>query len=247
MRYVSWVPHAWANDPGRGLAPDAKYAHLIGRDQFRSFSSARVQTILKSACPNEHAERRFAEVVAEAALGRFQGPWSHEYLQRQMLRAGGFVAKAFPIVQGDKVRRGDDWLRSGHNSTVWASDTPFYMGAPRIVAAARHCAQKSVPHLAAVDHEGAYRALPVRDPEECYTVLPGEEAGSVWQHMVLTFGATSSVWAYLRVADAVCFLSIVLLLPATAFVDDFFRIDGAKSAPVGSASSRTSTRPWDSA
>ncbi|CAE7700500.1 unnamed protein product [Symbiodinium sp. KB8] len=65
----------------------------------------------------------------------------------------------------------------GHGLTSTCSGRCF-----GIVAAARHCAQKSVPHLAAVDHEG-------------------EEAGSVWQHMVLTFGATSSVWAYLRVAD----------------------------------------------
>ena len=65
-------------------------------------------------------------------------------------------------------------------------------------------------------------------------MLPGEPEGSVWQHNVLPFGATSSVWAYLRVADAICFLSIVLLLLAAAhFVDDFFMIEGAHVAMLG--------------
>ena len=56
----------------------------------------------------------------------------------------------------------------------------------------------------------------------------------MWQHNVLPFGATSSVWAYLRVADAICFLSIVLLFLAAAhFVDDFFMIEGLEIAPAG--------------
>ena len=54
----------------------------------------------------------------------------------------------------------------------------------------------------------------------------------MWQHNVLPFGATSSVWAYLR-ADAICFLSIVLLFLAAAhFVDDFFMIEGLEIAPA---------------
>ena len=103
-----------------------------------------------------------------------------------------------------------------------------------IIAAVRYCARKSSPHLAAVDHEGAYRSLPGRDPRECCTVLPGESEGSVWQHTVLPFGATGSVWAYLRVADAICFLSVVLLwLAAAHFVDDFFMVEGSELAPEG--------------
>ena len=34
------------------------------------------------------------------------------------------------------------------------------------------------------DHEGAYCALPVRDPAECCAVLPSNSEGSVWQRNV---------------------------------------------------------------
>ena len=42
-----------------------------------------------------------------------------------------FAAVSFPILQsnenGDlKLRRGEDWRRSAHNSTVWASDVPTH-------------------------------------------------------------------------------------------------------------------------
>ena len=219
------------------LRTDAKYARPIGVEQFKAFNSGHAQVITRSSRTDEHTDRLRSEVAAEAKVGRFQGPWSREYLQQHLLPSRGFVAKAFPIVQGDKVRRGDDWLRSGHNGTVWASDTPPYMGTSTILAGVRYRARKCRPHLAAVDHEGAYRGLPVRDPAECCTVLPGESEGSVWQHTVLPFGATSSVWAYLRVADAICFLSIALLLLAAAhFVDDFFMVEGADSAQGGFAS-----------
>ena len=155
------------------LRTDAKYARPISVEQFKAFNSAHAQLLVSGAHADEHTAKLRSEVESEARLGRFRGPWSRECLQKQLLPMGSFAAKAFPIVQSDKVRRGDDWLRSGHNSTVWASDTPPYMGASTIIAAVRYCAQESVPHLAAVDHEGAYRALPVRDPAECCTVLPG--------------------------------------------------------------------------
>ena len=222
------------------LRTDAKYARPIGFEQFKAFNAAHARTLVHSVRSDEHTDQIRSEVEREAKLGRFRGPWPRECLRhvqqplQQTENTCEFAAKAFPIVQGDKVRRGDDWLRSGHNSTVWASDTPPYSGTATIIAAVRYCARKSSPHLAAVDHEGAYRSLPVRDPRECCTVLPGEPEGSVWQHTVLPFGATGSVWAYLRVADAFCFLSIVLLwLAAAHFVDDFFMVEGSELAPVG--------------
>ena len=42
-----------------------------------------------------------------------------------------FAAASFPIVQtdeagNDKIRRGEDWRRSGHNSTIRAHDVPTH-------------------------------------------------------------------------------------------------------------------------
>ena len=134
-----------------------------------------------------------------------------------------FVARAFPIVQSDKVRRGDDWRRSGHNSTARVSDSPAYQGTQTVLSLVQTVASLGTCLLAALDHEGAYRALPVRAPDECFVSLPTNHGPSVWQHQVLPFGSSGSVWAYLRVADVICFRAIVLaFIPAAHFVDDFF-------------------------
>ena len=67
--------------------------------------------------------------------------------------------------------------------------------------------------------------LTVRSPAECCEVLPGKSKELIWQHAVLPCGAAGSVWAYLRVKDAICFPGIVRLVVAH-FVDDSFMIEG---------------------
>ena len=60
------------------------------------------------------------------------GPYSLQWLQAQSELRKVYAARAFAIVQDDKIRRGDDWLRSAHNSTVFAADVPPYQGAAAI-------------------------------------------------------------------------------------------------------------------
>ena len=50
-------------------------------------------------------------------------------------------------------------------------------------------------------------SLPVRNPNECSTLLHGDPAQAVWRHTVFPYGATGSVWVCLRVADVICFLT----------------------------------------
>ena len=121
-----------------------------------------------------------------------------------------------------KVRRGDDWLRSHHNSTVWACDSPPYAGPEAVLQQLCFVAKsQGQPLLAAADHEGAYRMLPVRDPFEAFMILPGEKRAEIWCHAALPFGASGSVWA--RVADCLTFMVLALVLvPASHFVDDYW-------------------------
>ncbi|CAE7027728.1 DD3-3 [Symbiodinium sp. CCMP2592] len=82
---------------------------------------------------------------------------------------------------------------------------------------------------------GAYRSLPVREPTECGLVMPGVSP-SLWSHNALPFGSVGSVWAYLRVADVVSFLTITLLLMFAAhYVDDFFSLERSRTALSGFA------------
>ena len=161
-----------------------------------------------------HTSELLQEVRKEASLGRMVGPWPS-------IPDEAFAAKAFPINQESegrvKVRRGDDWLRSHHNSTVWACDSPPYAG-PEAVLQQLCFVAKSQGQLllAAADHEGAYRMLPV------FRSLSGEKHAEIWCHAALPFGASGSVWAYCRVADCLTFMVLALVLvPASHFVDDY--------------------------
>ncbi|CAE7672356.1 unnamed protein product, partial [Symbiodinium sp. CCMP2456] len=178
---------------------DAKYSRPLSKQQFRSFNK---------------------EISKEQHKDRFQGPFEASQVASD---EDAFAARAFAVVQQDKVRRADDWRRSGHNSTVFVKDTPPYAGTQTVLNLVQAAADIGDPTLAALDHDGAYRALPVRDPKECFVFVPSQDEPSVFQHLVLPFGGTGSVWSYLRVADVICFLTITLaFIPAAHFVDDYF-------------------------
>ena len=109
---------------------------------------------------------------------------------------------------------------------------PPYQGAATIASSVR--AKFGRPKLAAVDHEGAHRAFPVRRPAECATVLPGGYPEPVYLHQVLPFGSAASVWSYVRFADAACCISVATLFVGAAhFVDDFFEREAEQSANHG--------------
>ena len=55
----------------------------------------------------------------------------------------GLRSESLPVVQGEKVRRADDWLRGGHNSTVWAADCPPYQGTPTVASCIRRVPKTS--------------------------------------------------------------------------------------------------------
>ena len=182
-----------------------------------------------------------AGLYKERDRGRVQGPLPLELLGSQSQASSLQVARGFAVVPNDKVRRADDWLRSLHNSTIAAVDTPPYMGGPTVVGGALKCVQvfQEQVLLSAVDHEGAYRSLPVREPSECGLVMPGD-LPTLWSHFALPFGSVGSVWGYLRVADVVAFLTITLLFVFVAhYVDDFFSLERSSTAAISFAMFQT--------
>ena len=124
-----------------------------------------------------------------------------------------------------KVRRAEDWKRSGANKTVGVDDTPCYHDISAFVTLAKTI-KEAVPNEAielwGVDHEAAYRQLPVEEPEHTYVILMTPYGPILWRHTVLMFGSTASVWSYCRVADLMTWLPRALVLvPLLHFVDDF--------------------------
>ena len=106
--------------PGSGwlLRSDAKYSNPWTKEQFEAFNTEHVRQIVSKPRNDEHAETMLQEVLKEATKARFVGPYSLQWLQAQSERHNVYAARAFAIIQDDKIRRGDDWLRSAHRTPL---------------------------------------------------------------------------------------------------------------------------------
>ena len=220
---------------------DTKYSRPLPRQDFLAANQSLAGQLRVPSAPSEHSDIMLVELYKERELGRVQGPLPLELLGSQSQAPSLQVARGFAVVQNDKVRRADDWLRSLHNSTIAAVDTPPYMGGPTVIGGALRCAEvfQEQVLLSAVDHEGAYCSLPVREPSECGLVMPGDPP-TLWSHFALPFGSVGSVWGYLRVADVVSFLTITLLFMFAAhYVDDFFSLERSSTAALSFAMFQT--------
>ena len=61
-------------------------------------------------------------------------------------------------------------------------------------------------------------------------LLITEEGVSVWQHVVLVFGATSSVWGYNRFGDALVGIGrLTLATLCFHYVDDYGGVEDART------------------
>ncbi|CAE7836892.1 unnamed protein product [Symbiodinium sp. CCMP2592] len=170
------------------------------------------------------------EIAADVAMGRMEGPFEVGLLapsrsQRQVGSDGK-----------DKIRRAEDWRSSGANDTVGVPDTPAYHGIDAFVHLARAVRSSSHPRqgglrLWGLDHEAAYRQLPVEDPSHTFVVLNTPQGPTLWKHNVLLFGSTASVWGYCRVADLMTWMPRCMLLsPNLHFVDDFGSVETQRLA-----------------
>ena len=234
--------------PGLGwrTRQDARYASPTGMNEFLSENRKVVKRKLRSCKVDPCWEVMAKEIADDVLRGRMEGPFSAPpEWNKTFVPLANFehTAKLLPGPQTHvpccfafavhqtgsdgqpKVRRAEDWKRSGANGTVGVDDTPCYHDISAFVALAKTI-RKVVPdetvQIWGVDHESAYRQLPVEEPEHTYVILQTPYGPTLWRHTVLMFGSTASVWSYCRVADLMTWLSrSLLLVPLLHFVDDF--------------------------
>ena len=219
-----------------------------------------MQEAMGARRPDKHASEILTELVRERRLGRVSGPfqaplaWGKRAvglppdLQDELDPPGGMLpspegpmaaAMAFGIEQVSsegklKVRRGDDWLRSGHNEAAQALDRPYHhtVDAHAAAAQALHANGASEISIWGHDHEGAYRQFGPRHPELMYVVVPTSRGPVIFKHNALNFGSKGAVWAYGRVGDAlVAVARLLLAMLVFHFVDDYTGVERAETAP----------------
>ena len=239
--------------PGWKNRQDGRYQNPASLDQLSATNWEYVRRRAAAAKPGEHWETLLTELVAEVKLGRVVGPthppagWNIATVpvlntpgaDRLVTPPPGrhFVAASFAIVQEDgegnvKVRRGEDWRRSGHNSTILAHDVPTHHFVDDVVDFIRRvvelAASRGVPAARLFGHDllNAYRQWAVRHPAHSGTFLATPAGLTLWFHLAMCFGAAASVWNFNRAADALQALNRVLLwVVGGHFVDDFSGVD----------------------
>ena len=182
------------------------------------------------------------EILQEARLGLMRGPYaapadwprrcvpvaSHVGFERCLPLSGSIrVAEAFSVVQqgsdgARKVRRCEDYRRSGHTSTIQVRDVPAHDDISKCVQILLRLQMAGLrTKVWCQDLWAAYRQFQVRCPAETFALLLSPAGPTLWEHGVLPFGAASSVWCFNRCVDALSFLArSLLLILLIHFVDD---------------------------
>ena len=204
---------------------DALREHCAGRAGF-----------LASVRPTEHDRALWASSVEDAAAGKLSGPlWSLDEVVEQV-GPDFFVSRRFPVVQGDKVRPCDDFLRSLVNRMAWCrkklklpSVDSFCQLASSWFAAGRS------PTFWKVDHRAAYRQIPLREEDRKKAVVvfrdPVSSRLCFWIHNALPFGALGAVYGYNRAARALVHIARTLLhIPVDSYYDDFWGVEDGLTA-----------------
>ena len=194
------------------------------------------------------------EIAAEVKAGRMRGPFSapawfpsetvqlhtdkHKLQKTPIPHKDPIIAMAFSIKQtgsdgNPKIRRGEDWRRSGHNRACQMNDQPYHHTPDHYISLAQHTANQFDQQqlVWGHDHDGAYRQLPLADPEIAYVLLQTPQGPTLWHHHVLLFGSAASVWAYNRFGDVLTHISRCLCgIPVVHYVDDYGSINTKQDA-----------------
>ena len=233
---------------------DRKYLQPTPLDDFKQKNREYIRNKLETNRVDEHWKFMLDEILAEVKLGRMNGPfkaptwWPRPAVATQqpgtdvlleLPHEDPFIAMAFSIEQtgsdgNTKIRRGEDWRRSGHNSTCIMHDQPYHHTPDHFVSLGLAFLEnnRSTPlRVWGHDHDGAYRQLPLHDPRQAYVLLLTPDGPTLWSHNVLLSGSAASVWSYNRLGDVLVACSRTLVLsPALHYVDDYGSMEDETSA-----------------
>ena len=234
---------------GPGWLPrtDDRYRYPISEDGFRKLNRAHVLNRLNNYRVDEHWESMYQELLQELQLGRMEGPFeAPDWWPRSTIEIEGYATKAlehsdircafsFAVCQADKIRRCEDYRRSGHNATVCTYDVPFHHGVQTYVEIYK--AFYELGEDGAVwcqDLSAAYRQFAVEQPSDCYSILCCPQGPLLLRHRALCFGASSSVWSFNRAADGVIYLARRMAqVPTGHYVDDFTACEPTRTITSG--------------
>ena len=214
---------------------------LLTLPQLLREAPKRNQAILASSksCGDRDVDAQLlAETKEEVRLGWARGPLSS-------LPEGSVVSRRFPLVQGSKTRMIDDYSISGINDTASTNNkVDLHMidtFAATIREYFRQCDEAGVDSRLVAktyDLKAAYRQVPIKEDHLRFSFFSiyncERDCAEIYQLVTLPFGATHSVYSFLRLSRALHTLAArALYLINTNFYDDY--ILASKPGSVDSA------------
>ena len=235
---------------------DQKYTTPTSLEELRQHNQQYIHQKLQQHRVDPHWRLMAEEIANEVRQGRMAGPfhgpsWLH-HTTKPLLdfehtstllplpHTDPIVAMAFSIEQTvsdgkAKIRRGEDWRRSGHNQACQMADQPYHHTPDHYTWLAQYTCQSSqeTPLVWGHDHDGAYRQLPLDDPS-IYVLLLTPSGPTLWHHHVLLFGSAASVWAFNRFGDMLSAIArTITCIPVVHYVDDYGSIEPTQTANSG--------------
>ena len=196
----------------------------------------RAALLLENRVSDPELERDLLKVTMdEAKAGWLQGPFSSEKeVSEHLGRSDWSLMRRFGVRQGGKLRPIDDACDSDLNSTFTSAMKLKLQDGDFCISLAMEIAKRVVGKPGVVPREwsgrcldlsGAYKQMAVCEQHRSLCVLLLRDADGhpiFFISSALVFGASASVYAFLRIARALSFLlNVVLEIPHANFFDDF--------------------------
>ncbi|CAE7242683.1 unnamed protein product, partial [Symbiodinium sp. CCMP2456] len=194
---------------------DKKYLRPTPIEEFRTNNREYIKDKIDKNIIDDHWKLMLDEIMTEVEMGRMKGPFAAPERWPVPSVAPGrqgfdkvlplphddpFIAMAFSIEQtgsdgNTKIRRGEDWRRSGHKATCTMHGQPYHHTPDHFVSLGRAFLDDQRQMQLRVwghDHDGACRQLPLHDPREAYVLVLTPMGPTLWSHNVLLFGSAAS-------------------------------------------------------
>ena len=169
------------------------------------------------------------EVVYSKTMEEVNSGWALGPLTLEELPTQAVVSRRFGLKQGEKVRLIDDLSGSGINQTVQASESPKPHTTDVVASALLEMLKfgsKTILQGRAFDMKSAYKQMGIHEDSLKVAFVsvfnPSTRRPEIFQLRAVPFGATRSVYAFLRVAHSIWYLGVCALgLMWTCFFDDY--------------------------
>eukprot|EP00435_Cladocopium_sp_Y103_P041156 s1982_g11.t1 len=204
---------------------------LITLKQLESDAARRNELVLQMTCSSGSEEvdlQMIQETEVELAKGWAEGPFELEDLE-----PGSTISRRFPLVQASKTRMIDDFSVSGvnvsclsHNKVDLHLVDTFCSMVKMFYNCCDECQRDSSLLAKTYDLTSAYRQVPVCPAHYKYAYVSvyncKRKRVEIYRMRTMPFGATHSVYCFLRLARSLFALAVRgLYLLTTNFYDDF--------------------------